>query len=237
MCGSSDAYTVVDQVDGTFTVVKIVDGNYITETFLGTEFTDSTELTDRLNNFQDKLNFSRDLLADGVAAPLSEEITRLHEIENLGFGVIVKLLWMAKEAAEACVPDSAVTTPDENLSSNEVNLCNVTLAGLVEEFKGEGMGKLFQKYDKPGKVGVGHIRNDKESQGKGPKDKDNGNSDPETTVEPTGHGRWQSGETWTPPGQAKKQDSGPSTSVQGKSNGKWNAGNNGKGNGKAKGKP
>lgn len=74
-----------------------------------------------------------------------EAVSALHTEEDLGFGVMTKLMQMAVEANESCLNDG------EN--------CDVTLDSLVAEFKGgTGVGELFQKYGKPSMLGVGHVR-------------------------------------------------------------------------------
>lgn len=163
---------------------------------------------------------------DGTLHQMGEEIDRLHEEENLGFGVIVKFLSMAQEAEQACAEQAAET--QEAASTEDGDPCAITLQSLVDDFKGGmGIGQMFQQYGKPDKVGIGHVRNDKENKGNGPKQEMNGDETSGTTNGP-------GNKPDVPPGQQKKQDNqttelqnqGPGNGKPGKSN-----------NGKAKGKP
>ena len=74
-----------------------------------------------------------------------EKIASMHEEDDLGFGEIVKLTEIAKQAQQICVETG--------------EFCDVDLDGLIGEYKdGTGMGALFKKYGKPENTGVGHIR-------------------------------------------------------------------------------
>jgi hypothetical protein len=161
--------------------------------------------------------------ADGTLHQMGEEIDRLHEEENLGFGVIVKFLSMAEEAAQACAEQDAAPTEG-------VDPCAVSLQGLVDEFKGgTGIGQMFKQYGKPDKVGIGHVRNDKEGKGNGPKQDATGEETSDTTGTTNGPGNKPD----VPPGQQKKQDN-QTTELQNQAAGKGKSGksNNGKGKGK-----
>ena len=75
-----------------------------------------------------------------------EKIASMHEDEKLGFGVIAKLVELAKLTQTTC-------------SETGELFCEVTLDSLIEEYKGGvSVGALFKKYGKPEKVGVGQIR-------------------------------------------------------------------------------
>lgn len=88
-------------------------------------------------------------LPEGEQPPTSvtpeESIAQLFNEEDLGFGVMVKLLQMTAEAKSACEKDGTH--------------CDVSLDSLVDRFQsGEGLGELFQEYGKPQVTGVGQIR-------------------------------------------------------------------------------
>ena len=74
-----------------------------------------------------------------------EQVAALHSDEDLGFGEITKLMQIVTEAEETC-------------ASEGVN-CDVTLDGLIDEYKnGTGMGDLFKTYGKPEITGVGQVK-------------------------------------------------------------------------------
>jgi hypothetical protein len=81
------------------------------------------------------VEFSSDLSADGVAWAVGDDIAERHD-DGFGFGVIVKLYAIAMEF-------------DQDLDE---------MFDLFDS--GTGMGHLFKEYGKPGKLGVGHVRQD-----------------------------------------------------------------------------
>ena len=84
-----------------------------------------------------------------------EKIASMHKEDKLGFGVITKLLDVARMAQVTC--------------SETGEFCDVTLESLMEEYKaGMSIGALSDKYGKPEHVGVGQLRKELE-----PKEKTN----------------------------------------------------------------
>ncbi|RJQ40238.1 MAG: hypothetical protein C4545_09085 [Anaerolineaceae bacterium] len=74
-----------------------------------------------------------------------ELITAYHEEDELGFGVLVKLLGIAEDLKEEC-------------ASTGLN-CDVDVDTLIEQFKaGVSIGTLTETYGKPETLGVGHIK-------------------------------------------------------------------------------
>ena len=74
-----------------------------------------------------------------------EKIASMREENKLGFGVITKLMELARETRATC--------------SETGEFCGVTLDSLIEEYEdGMSIGALFAKYGKPKNVGVGQIR-------------------------------------------------------------------------------
>lgn len=85
-----------------------------------------------------------------AAVTPEESIAQLFTEEELGFGVMVKLLQLTAETKDAC----------EKSGTH----CDVSLESLVERFQsGEGLGELFQEYGKPKVIGVGQVRQAAES--------------------------------------------------------------------------
>lgn len=130
----------------------------VTKTFL---FTDSEEIGQSWMDALAALNVDWTLGVDQDGNPVvleaGDEIAAYHE-EGWGFGQLVKAYAIAGEAEEAC----AGADPDISAES-EVDLCGVTVAGLLAEFEsGGGWGALFKLYGKPALLGVGHIRNEKQ---------------------------------------------------------------------------
>lgn len=103
----------------------------------------------------------------GDVVQVSDQIAAYHE-EGMGFGVLVKLYSMADKINTAC----------EDVTLAEGEACGASVDELVTEFNsGAGMGQMFEKYGKPNKIGVGHI---KQEQKKGEEPV----VTPEVTVEP-----------------------------------------------------
>lgn len=165
-----------------------------------------------------------DLDGQGNVLQTDDKIAAYHE-DGMGFGVLVKFLSMAAEAEQACAEQ-------EEAPTEGVDPCTVTLQSLVDEFNGgKGIGEMFKEYGKPGQLGIGHVRNDKENKGQGPKQQ---MTDDETSVTTDGPGNKPD----VPPGQQKKQDNDQSTDLQNDNPGKGKPKNTGKSNnGKGKGKP
>ncbi|HEX6302785.1 MAG TPA: hypothetical protein VFZ76_01240 [Anaerolineales bacterium] len=205
--------------DGSITLMVVGEAEHVT-------VTDPDEDTAALQSALEALMGEWAIDEDGTLHQTGEEIDRLHEEENLGFGVIVKFLSMAQDAEQACAEQEAET--QEAASTEDGDPCAITLQSLVDDFKGGmGIGQMFQQYGKPDKVGIGHVRNDKENKGNGPEQEMNGDETSETTNGP-------GNKPEVPPGQLKKQDN-QTTELQNQGPGN---GNPGKGNnGKAKGKP
>ncbi len=104
---------------------------------------------------------------NGDIVLVSDQIAMYHD-QGLGFGVLVKLYFLAANAQAACLADAA--SPQ----------CSVTVQSLVDEFKsGVGMGQLFKEYGRPAGMGVGHVRNGL------PKDKGIGNGSGNPNFQPS----------------------------------------------------
>jgi len=74
-----------------------------------------------------------------------EKIASMHEENKMGFGVIAKLMELARQTRTIC--------------GDTGDFCEVTLDSLIEEYEGGmSIGALFKKYGKPENVGVGQIR-------------------------------------------------------------------------------
>lgn len=74
-----------------------------------------------------------------------EKIASMKEENKMGFGVITKLMELARQTRSTC--------------SETGEFCDVTLDSLIEEYEGGmSIGALFAKYGKPKNVGVGQIR-------------------------------------------------------------------------------
>ncbi len=105
---------------------------------------------------------------DGEVPPLEEPVLTAEEIvssyhadEDLGMGVMVKLLGIADSLAAQC------DLTGEN--------CDIDMDELVAQFKaGVGIGELTDTYGKPETMGVGHIKPNK-SQSSFKVKNDNGN--------------------------------------------------------------
>jgi hypothetical protein len=123
--------------DGTFSV-KLADG-----TLVAVSIADQATI--------DKILAALKALAvnleNGDILLVSDRIAMYHD-QGIGFGVLVKLYFLASTQA-ACV----------NPASAE---CAAAVQALVDEFKGgAGMGQLFKKYGRPAGMGVGHVRHEK----------------------------------------------------------------------------
>lgn len=143
--GSVPVMVTGQNPDGTFSV-KLADG-----TLVNVSIADQAMI--------DKILAALKALAVGLEngdiVLVSDRIAAYHD-QGIGFGVLVKLYFLAS-AQPACV----------NPASAE---CAAAVQALVDEFKGgAGMGQLFKKYGKPAGLGVGHVRNGL------PGDKGNGN--------------------------------------------------------------
>ena len=88
-----------------------------------------------------------------------EKIASMREENKMGFGVITKLMELARQTRATC--------------SETLEFCEVTLDSLIDEYEGAmSIGALFAKYGKPKNVGVGQIRKEldqkeKTNKGKG----------------------------------------------------------------------
>jgi hypothetical protein len=127
--------------DGTFSV-KLADG-----TLVSVSIADQATI-DKILAALKALAVS---LQDGDVVLVSDRIAMYHD-QGMGFGVLVKLYFLAS-TQPACV----------NPASAE---CAAAVQALVDEFKGgTGMGLLFKKYGKPAGLGVGHVRQKIKNQG------------------------------------------------------------------------
>ena len=76
---------------------------------------------------------------------VEEQIVVFHEEDDLGFGVMVKLLGIAQTAQTQCAETG------EN--------CDVTIDSLIAQFEsGMGIGDLEEIYGKPDAMGVGQVK-------------------------------------------------------------------------------
>lgn len=161
---------LIDDGDGTYTVAEPVDGvcaegDLVTVTGEGDEggFEGQDENGDPVN-FELDDEAAAAALADaletlqndwdvegGNVGDVGADIAAYHD-DGLGFGVLVKVYAMADEAKKSCVEQL------EEVSEGEVDPCDVSVEHLLEEFKGMGMGQIFQLYGKPSIVGIGHVR-------------------------------------------------------------------------------
>lgn len=83
-------------------------------------------------------------------ASVEEQIVAFHEEDDLGFGVMVKLLGIVQAAQAQCAETG------EN--------CDVTIDSLIAQFEsGMGVGDLEETYGKPAAMGVGQVKGTQES--------------------------------------------------------------------------
>jgi hypothetical protein len=80
----------------------------------------------------------------GDLVQVSDQIAAYHA-DGMGFGVLVKLYALAGDSDAVTVEELVVTFQS-----------------------GTGMGQIFKEYGKPSKLGVGHVRHDKDKNGNGP---------------------------------------------------------------------
>jgi len=134
---------------------------------------------------------------DGGQSDIAQQIAIYHE-DGIGFGVLVKLYSIVANAQEICGSSDQDCTPP-------------TIEELVIGFApGEGLGNLFNEFNKPSLLGVGQVRKALEEQ-------QNLSPNPEISTKPDNPDK---------PGQDNN----------GKENGKGNDKEKGKGNGKENGK-
>jgi hypothetical protein len=161
---------LIDDGDGTYTVAEPVDGvcaegDLVTVTGLGDEGgfegvdengdpvsfdLDDEEAAAALADALDTLQNDWDV-KDGAVGDVGADIAAYHD-DGYGFGVLVKVYAIADEAKQACGDQL------EEVSEGEIDPCDVSVDHLLEEFKGMGMGQIFQVYGKPSIVGIGHVR-------------------------------------------------------------------------------
>ncbi|MGA9532846.1 MAG: hypothetical protein WBR18_09040, partial [Anaerolineales bacterium] len=130
------------------------EGNPQELTFYTSDETEAQAYMDAM----DALVVDWQLQYDGEGNPFvvdaGDEVAALHD-DGMGFGVIVKLLSMAKVASEACIAADSVTPTDPEA----FDPCTVNLQNLVDEFNGgTGLGQMFKEYGKPSFLGVGHVK-------------------------------------------------------------------------------
>ena len=108
------------------------------------EFTTDAEFAGQITAELAKVFVEWTVDEEGDLVQVSDQIAAYHA-DGMGFGVLVKLYALADASDELAVED------------------------LVDEFNsGKGMGQIFKDYGKPSKLGVGHVRHDKDKNGNGP---------------------------------------------------------------------
>jgi len=144
--------------------VQYTDGNGDTQTY--SFFTDDPDEAQAYMDAIDDLMVDWQLQLDGEGNPFvadaGDQVAALHD-DGMGYGVIVKLLSMASDAADACL------TQEEPVDPEAMNPCDVNLQGLVDEFKsGTGLGQLFKEYGRPAFMGIGQVKQELRDKGKQP---------------------------------------------------------------------
>jgi hypothetical protein len=147
--------------------VEYTDENGDPQTF--SFFTSDPEEAQAYMDALDGLMVDWQLQYDGEGNPFvsdaGDQVAALHD-DGMGFGVIVKLLSMASDAAEACT-----AAEGETLDPEALDPCTVDLQTLVDEFKsGTGLGLMFQEYGKPSFLGIGHVKQALRDNGNQPSD-------------------------------------------------------------------
>jgi hypothetical protein len=170
--GAAPVTVAGQNADGTFSI-KLADG-----TLVNVPISDPTAAAKILAALK-ALAVIWNLDGTGDVLQVSDQIAMYHD-QGIGFGVLVKLYFLAASAQTACLADP--TSPQ----------CAVTVQSLVDEFKsGVGMGQLFRNHGgKPAGTGVGHVRNEK--------NKDKG----------TGIGNGNGNGDHQPPGQVNDKNKG-----------------------------
>ncbi|MEN8241498.1 MAG: hypothetical protein ABFS17_06235 [Chloroflexota bacterium] len=115
-------------------------------------------------------------IEDGSIGDVGEDIGQYHD-DGIGFGVLVKVYAIYEQAQLVCnevvveeladegevVEEAEEDAAEED--TEEIDPCDVTVEGLLEELEGMGLGQLFKIYGKPAIMGVGHVRNIGEGDG------------------------------------------------------------------------
>jgi len=139
---------------------------------------------------------------DGGQTDIAQQIASYHE-DGIGFGVLVKLYSIVTDAQETCGTSGQGCTPP-------------TIEELVSRFQaGEGLGNLFNEFNKPSMLGVGQVRKALEEQ-------QNPSTNPEVSTNPDKPGQDNNG----------KENGKGNDKEKGKGNGKENGKGNGKGHNK-----
>lgn len=133
---------VTDNGDGTFTISFLAEGSDEPQQLITTDAELAAAYAAALAENGVTLDIAVGEDGQAVVTGAGDEVVALRD-EGLGFGVIVKLMAIARDSG-------------------------VPLEQLVAEFKaGAGLGQLFATYGKPDETGVGHTFQDGDNPGNG----------------------------------------------------------------------